>query len=178
MDTDDVRLEFLSQQVDFLLEIESLLPKVKSYVYKKCITQFRDDVLPDKCWDGYEIRVLGDNLIIENQKYSGKKYFHPTIYVGTGDRNNYYGVTGNKSIFDQSTPELDALKKTLEQHETSRWTHWIGYRYFINRKREELWEISLSQEALNSFYQQWSEEFWSFAESIRESIENLNKSLI
>ncbi len=98
------------------------------------------------------------------------------IYPGTGDKNNYYGVIGDKPNFDLSNPELEILKKGLEKQGASNWRYWIGYKYFT-KERGELWEISLSQDALSRFFQQWSEEFWEFAESLKEPIGNLNKFL-
>jgi hypothetical protein len=177
MTTEDVRLEFLAQQVDFLVEIESLLPKVKAYVNRKCLDQFIDEILPSKLWGGYKKSVAGNILTIENEYYKGSKYFHLTIFIGTGDRNNYYGVSGDKELIDASDLRLEPLKKVLEKHGASSWRNWLGYLYFSSRSRDEIWPISLSQDALSHFYEQWNSEFWEFAESVREPVEKVNESL-
>ena len=111
MTSEDVRLEFMAQQVDFLLEIESLLPKVKQYVNEKCLNQFYNEYLPEKLRNGYETKISGDNLLIENVNYKGPKFFHLSIYIGLGYGQNFFGVIGNADIFNSGDPNIEAIKK-------------------------------------------------------------------
>lgn len=77
----------------------------------------------------------------------------------------------------QST-ELEEFKQILDKHEINKtWDYWIRYKDFSSRKIEELFHLSTTEDALNKFFQQWMDEFWSIANAIRNSLESVNYSI-
>ena len=69
MDISEKQLEFLSQNIEFLLEIEPLIPKVKKFIYKKHTIRFVDEYLKKNLWDDYEVTKKKYDILVVNKQY-------------------------------------------------------------------------------------------------------------
>jgi len=178
MDISEKQLEFLYQHIDFLLEIEPLIPKVKKFIYKKHTLQFVDEYLKNNLWDDYEVTKKINDILVVNKQYRGDRFFHLALYAGGDDSNAYYGIVGNRNKFKLEFDELQNLKNEIEKHDTSMWTHWLGYKYFESRKQEDILDLISSGKGLMNFYKSWDEEFWLFGNSVKQLLETTNEAIL
>ena len=176
---DDKLIDFLSKEenINFLLEIEPLIPKVKGYIFKKILGIFITEYINPKLWPGYETKMINDDyLLIDNKSiddintYNNLKYFYISIYGGIGEQ-NYYGVIGNPNKFNEHLQSLDNLINKLKtKGMKGSWKHWLDWKYF-DKDRKELLLLS-NPEEIAEFLKQWAENFWEFANDIKESLKN------
>ena len=177
-------IEFLAQKenIQFLIEVESLIPKVKEYLYRARFGKFFNDFIIPKIWEGYSHKKVNDDYIIVNDNYVDKLtdhendfYFHLSLYGGIAEQ-NYYGIIGNPKKFNDHFPELDNLKNILNNKKMGgSWKHWLNWKHF-DKKREELLVLSLEEE-IDEFFKQWDEVFWEFANYIKKALEETNQAI-
>jgi hypothetical protein len=175
-------IEFLSQEdnLNFLLDMERLIPRVKDYIFKKRFELFIKEFITPKLWDNYKIIKVNDDSLLVNDQFSdffinhnNDKYFHIAINGGIGEQ-NYYGIIGNRNKFNDSN--LNTLTNKLKSKEMEgSWKHWLDWKYFVN-KRVDLSLVS-NQDEVYVFLKQWSETFWDFAGYIKESLEQTNQTI-
>jgi len=177
-------IEFLAQKdnIQFLIEIESLIPKVKEYIYRARFDKFFNDFIIPKIWEGHSYKKVNDDYIIVNDNYGDKfnnheddRYFHLSIYGGIAEQ-NYYGIIGNPKKFNEQFPKLDNLRNIIKSKEMKgSWKHWLNWKHF-DKKREDLLLLSLEEE-IEEFFEQWDEVFWGFANYIKNALEETNQSI-
>jgi hypothetical protein len=177
-------IEFLAQNdnIQFLIELESLIPRVKEYVYRSRFRKFFNDFIITKIWEGYSHKKINDDYIIVNDNYVDKfidhendSFFHLALYGGIAEQ-NYFGIIGNPNKFNAHIAELHNLKNVLKNKEMEgSWKHWLNWKHF-DKKREELLMLSLEEE-IDEFFKQWDEVFWEFANYIKKAVEETNQAI-
>ena len=176
MDYREKLIEFLSEpeNMKFLLEIEPHVQEAKKYKYRACFDTFLEKFIIPRIWEGYKDDVTGGDFKIVENIGSPTTLLSISIYIGTEDRNNYYGVIGSPMLDDQSV--VKELKSILSGRGLRvRYAHWLAWKYF-DRNRTELLSLSLGQPS-EELLEQWAETFWSFANDIRSKIESVNMAL-
>ena len=176
MDHKEKLLEFLiePENMQFLLEIEPLIPEAKDYKYKVCFDLFMEKFIRPRLWPGYRVDIADTEVTLVEDAGSSAALLHIAVDISQNDRNNWYGVIGSSDL-DQHR-EVQHLHRVLEERVLqSRWKHWLAFTYFA-RNRSELMHIPLGQPC-EDFLEQWAEDFWSFAAEIRTEIESVNTVL-
>ena len=172
-------IEFLAQaeNISFLLDIVPLIPKVKDYKYKKCYEEFANKYIYPKVWSGYStIPDDDDNILFINDSYQGNDYFHIHVNVGQNGKTNWYGILGNENIFNLPSPELQDLRRILEEEKVIKEDrHYVAYKY-LPRNREELLRLPFDK-SMEDFFDYWADIFWAFAENVKNAIEVANGAI-
>ena len=175
MDYKDKIVEFLSQpeNMKFLLEVETLIPKVKNYHHKKCINVF-EKLIKEKIWEDYESNTAHEVLTIFKTGYKNEKYFKLGIYLGQSYQNCFYGISSS-TAFNTLKPDSDDLESYSSDRKMLQSDPWPAYKRF-EKNRSELFNF-FTPESLEGFFEDWSETFWEFADDVKEHIEKLNDRL-
>jgi hypothetical protein len=175
MDSKDKIIEYLSQpeNLSFLLEIEELIPKAKTFLFNQGFKLFTNGI-QKKLWDGYKTSTEKDDLIISSAQYKSNSHFNLAVYLGEGDKNNYFGIIG-PTDHDNLIINTNPMQEVLNDFSmNNRWRHWGAWIYF-KRNRSEI--LTLSSDNMGILIDEWIEEFWEFADKIRPEIEILNNTI-
>jgi hypothetical protein len=171
MGSKDKIIEYLTQpeNLTFLLEIEPLIPKVKTYVFNKGFNLF-DVEIQKKLWAGCKTANERDDFTISSEQYKSNEHFNLAVYLGEGDRNNYYGIIGSAD-HDDLIIKTNPMQKIVNDFSmNNRWRHWAVWTYFRGDRREML----KSSDNMGNLISEWVEEFCEFAEAVRPELDKIN----
>ena len=83
MDYEHKIIEFLSQgqNLSFLFEVETLIPKVRSHLRKELNDAFFDNLRQNSVLNGYSPDRDKNNIFYRNPKYQDEKYYNLGVCI-------------------------------------------------------------------------------------------------
>jgi hypothetical protein len=181
MTIDGRLIEFLAQidNINFLIDIEKYIPKVKEYFFNKRFDKFVE-IISEDIWPNYNFETDDSFLYIYHKKHGEDDFFCFFIYLspflGSSEANNYFGVYGDEKIVESDIKEVVKLLNFLKAKGMKKWQYLIAYNFF-ERPRNHLFHLKNEGELID-FFKDWSEQFWDFANETKEILEKANEGIL
>lgn len=171
----------IEENYSFLLDLDDLMPELKIEMRSSLIQKYL--VLTQK-WKGYKFhRDRNEILTLSKENYNTHLFLRFSIFIGNGDTNMYFGITGPLDKAEEfEIPEIAEMRNILHEKSMEFWTgfgyenmRWV-FKYF-RTDRNTLFNCIKNNESMRVAFQPFLDDFLdTFSEQL-DSIENINLKL-